>query len=247
VRNTDQAWRTVQSDYGLIVIHANDTHIGRSIVRYGYWMQEEVRLMLAMLETLIALRGEITCYDVGANIGTHTLAIGSRLRGRVTVKAFEAQATLYRMLCETVAINSLERVRCFHNAVADVAGIDLQFAPPDYAREANFGSLELMPTAMSDNAGLVRGSVEHVRTVNVDALDERVDFIKLDIEGMETRALRGARRTIAKHRPLLLIETLKSNMSELHSFLGDRQYRVRTLGDNWIAIPQELAAAYALS
>jgi FkbM family methyltransferase len=233
-------WQTVESDYGPIVIHSNDSQIGRSILRFGYWMQDEVRSMLLMLERLVALRGNIICYDVGANIGTHTLAIATTFQARVQVRAFEAQGPVFNALCKTVEINALKNVTCHHNAVADVAGIDLDFSPPDYTVEANFGSFELMPTAKSDNSQMVHGGHERVRTVSIDFFDERVDFLKIDVEGMERLALRGARRTIAKYRPLVMVEVLKSDPEELAGFFAALSYRVVPRQENWIAIPSEM-------
>jgi FkbM family methyltransferase len=242
--SAEPAWKIIRSDYGQIVIHENDTHIGASIARYGYWMQEEVRSMLAMLEILAALRGDIVCYDIGANIGTHTLAIASSLQEKALVRAFEAQSMMFRMLCETVSLNRLSNVRCHHHAVADVAGIDIDFAMPDYAHAANFGSLELIAHQRSDNATLRRSGMERVRTVSVDLFDERVDFIKLDIEGMESLALRGARRTIAMHRPLIMVEVLKSEPAALAAYFEALSYQVTPRGENWIAIPLEMSDSF---
>jgi FkbM family methyltransferase len=235
----DTGWQTVNSDYGSIIVHENDSHISRSIVRYGYWMQHEVRSMIAMLEQWVALRGDIVCYDIGANIGTHTLAIATTFREQARVRAFEAQTELFKALCATVDINTLNNVSCHHNAVADVAGIDLDFALPDYAVEANFGSLEVMPTSRSDNAHMARAGRERVRTVSVDCFDERVDFLKIDVEGMESLVLRGARRTIAAYRPLVMVEVLKSDPAELASYFAALSYDVFPRQENWFAIPSE--------
>ena len=46
-----------------------------------------------------------------------------------------------------------------------------------------------------------------VRLVALDTLDlQRVDFMKVDIEGMEEKALRGAAETIKRCRPVLYVE-----------------------------------------
>jgi FkbM family methyltransferase len=232
--------RIVESDFGPIIVNVHDTHIGASIVRYGYWMQDELAHTLALIEQLLRTKPLVRVYDVGANIGTHSLAIASRFRERVTVRAFEAQHTIFQMLCGTMAINDLRNVTCHHNAVADVSGIDLEFDRPDYTQANNFGSLELMPPRNSDNHLLAHSGVERVRSVSIDSFDEAVDFIKIDVEGMEPLVLRGAARTLMRHRPVLLVETLKCGGDMVADTLASYDYRVQRQADCLWATPREM-------
>lgn len=64
-----------------------------------------------------------------------------------------------------------------------------------------------------------------VRTITLDSLDLSPDFIKIDIQGFEMRALRGMRKTLVKHRPLVLIERT-SDRVEITEFLGSMGYTV---------------------
>jgi len=66
----------------------------------------------------------------------------------------------------------------------------------------------------------------------------RVDFIKIDIEGMEMEALGGARETIQKYRPILLIEKIKTDLRQLEQWLVDNGYRLMALGINILAVHQ---------
>lgn len=230
--------RIVDSDYGPIIINRHDTHIGRSIERYGYWMQEEIALTISWIARRLQTQPRIRYYDIGANIGTHSLAVASHFRDRVQVRAFEAQQAMFHMLCGTMALNDLHNVSCHHNAVSDLSGLDIAFAVPDYSRENNFGALELVPPLRSDNRSLHRGGFERIRTVSVDSFDERVDFLKIDIEGMELAALRGARQTIAKHRPLVFVETLKCDGDAVAALLLRAAYRIERRSDHIWAIPE---------
>ena len=72
------------------------------------------------------------------------------------------------------------------------------------------------------------------------ALDEynlpRVDFIKLDVEGMELDALEGASKTIERSRPILLVEKIKSNPEQINRWFSDRGYVLREVGINILAV-----------
>ncbi len=59
----------------------------------------------------------------------------------------------------------------------------------------------------------------------------RVDFIKLDIEGMEMEALEGARQTIDRSVPILLIERIKADGAQLTQWLEGRDYQVMQVGN----------------
>ncbi len=61
-----------------------------------------------------------------------------------------------------------------------------------------------------------------VRKLKLDELNfPRVDFIKLDVEGMELEALEGARQLIETSHPILLVESIKSDKGQLAGMDGD--------------------------
>jgi hypothetical protein len=73
--------------------------------------------------------------------------------------------------------------------------------------------------------------------VSIDEMKlARVDLIKIDIEGMEMDALNGAKDTIRRTKPYLLIEKIKSNESDLNQFLTNYGYKTFPLGLNLLAI-----------
>jgi hypothetical protein len=60
--------------------------------------------------------------------------------------------------------------------------------------------------------------------------------MKIDIEGMEMEALSGARNQIARFKPQMLIEKIKSNEAEIGAFLADLGYKTFPLGLNLLAV-----------
>jgi FkbM family methyltransferase len=133
-------------------------------------------------------------FDVGANVGFFTL-LASRLAGPGgRVVAIEPFARNLDFLRQHIALNQLANVVVVAQAVADQPGTGA-FAP---GRSPSMGRLDAsgIPVAVTTLDALVAsGTVPPPRV------------IKMDIEGAESRALSGARRTLADHRPIILLST----------------------------------------
>jgi len=228
------------SDFGPIIVSKNDTIISRMITQNGYWAGDDIQLISKILENRLKAKQQVIFYDIGSNIGTHTLALGSLFRNRIMTRAFEAQRQIYYMLCGTVALNNLSNTFCHHNAVSNVSGESMDILLPDYSANNNFGALELRPPKHSYNQRMVYRDKETVKTITVDHFKEAIDFMKLDIEGMEDAALRGATQSIDQHRPACLIEIHKTDAAFVLEFFKSRNYAAWMKSENLIALPIEM-------
>jgi FkbM family methyltransferase len=196
---------------GLMLYNRNDTYIGASLRKYGEFSGEETALF-----RLIVQPGR-TVLDVGANIGAHTVDLARLVGSAGVLHAFEPQRLMFQLLCANVALNSCTNVFTHQAAVGAVNGT--LFVPAlDSDEPTNYGGLSL----------LVPRPGEPVPLVTIDSLDLRdCQFIKLDIEGMETEALRGATATIGRFRPILYVENdRQARSSELISLLQLYGYRL---------------------
>jgi FkbM family methyltransferase len=167
------------------------------------------------------------------------------MTGWGSVIAIEAQERIYYALAGNIAINNCFNALAVHAAVSAESGT-LQIPNPDYFTPSSFGSLELQqrpnnefigqPINYSDNTVLIR-------KMTLDDLNlPRADFIKIDIEGMEMEALSGARETIRKYRPILLIEKIKTDLRQLEQWLLGNGYQLFALGINILAVHQSDAS-----
>src|SRR6185312_10827709 len=106
------------------------------------------------------------------------------------------QRLMFQALCANVALNSCANVFTRQAAVGAAIGT-VQVPVLDPREHNNCGGLSLLGPR----------SGEPVPMVTVDSL-ELVDcqFMKIDVEGMEVEALRGAVATIERFRPILYIE-----------------------------------------
>lgn len=183
--------------YGQMLYNVNDRYLGRSLDLYGEFSEFEVALFRQLL------RPGDTVLDIGANIGAHTVPIAQLVGPAGRVLAFEPQRIVFQTLCANVALNHLTNVWCRHAAVGAESGhIEVPWLDP--TRPHNFGGL-----ALGNRKG------ERVPVVAVDELELRTcRLLKVDVEGMELRVLRGARQTIERLRPVLYVENDRFDRSE---------------------------------
>ena len=227
------------SQDGPIIINANDQIIGQSILKTGGWERQEINLIIRIIETQFKSKDQLTVYDVGANIGTHSLALAKRFGSKIKIRAFEAQRPIFNMLNGTLALNGLLSVMTHNVAVSDISNEIIQIRLPDYSAKNNFGGLELMTPQLSDNQSMTLSKSEDIKTIILDDFHESVDFIKIDIEGMEDRALRGATTLFDNNNPVAFVEILKTDRHFIFDFFKSRAYQGFELGGNLLALPKQ--------
>lgn len=145
--------------------------------------------------------------DVGANIGTYCLLASTVVGPRGRIVAFEPDRLNARRLQENVAENGLGNVDLIEAAVAESEGRALFTAGWDVSNQIVTG------------ANVEQDAVE-VRTVSLDdALgDGAFAMGKIDVEGFETAAFRGARhRLAAADPPVWQIEILDHQLGKAGS------------------------------
>jgi len=165
--------------------------------------------------------------DGGANIGNHTVFFAGVIGAPVI--AFEPQPFNHSFLVTNIHLNCLEeKVDARKTALGDQVGhISLFQALP-----GNFGSftadMALVKHKDGDDHAVTPFDVQ-VSTLDVELADfeEAISIIKLDLEGMELDALRGARRVIAKSLPVIAVECFTRSMfQEIYAFLKTFGYFV---------------------
>jgi FkbM family methyltransferase len=201
----------------------------------------DIELALHLIEGRRQAHGEgVVAVDGGANVGTHTVEWAIAMTGWGSVIAVEAQERIYYALAGNIALNNCFNAIAMHAAISSEPGI-MQIPTPDYLVPSNFSNLELRPRADTEFIGQpvdysAAGTVA-IQKISIDAMAlPRVDFIKLDLQGMELEALDGAQQTIARCKPIFLIESRKAGREHLRVFLDERGYKVVEAGYNLLAV-----------
>lgn len=183
--------RLTTTRYGRFLYNPNDTYIGRALERYGEAHEYELQL-------LRQLCGPGDCvFDLGANIGDHTVPLAQHVGEGGFVFAFEPQRIIFQMLCANVSLNDLLNVDCIHAAVGAESGTVL-IPEIDYSTEGNYGGIEV--SSFSEGRPVPRIVLDDYVGVRSAAL------VKIDVEGMETDVLLGGRRFLERFRPVLYVE-----------------------------------------
>ncbi|OAN74893.1 hypothetical protein A8B78_16980 [Jannaschia sp. EhC01] len=170
-----------------------------------------------------------TFVDAGANIGNHTVYFLKLCRA-AHVHAFEPMPHMQSILQRNADLNGADRVTVHPfglGATASTADVEI-FNP------ANLGSTTL-------RASLDAGTDGAIPIRPLDAFDlQVVGFIKIDVEGMQDAVLSGARDTIARCKPDLVIEAFQrgDEREKTEAVLADMGYHVdEIIGHNIWAVP----------
>ena len=244
----------VSTNHGMMIVHKNDYRefeqkgenvrigVGNQLLETGSYEQAEVDFTIGLLTVRRRHHGDsVVVIDCGANIGVLSVEWARYMTGWGRVISFEAQAKLFYALAGNIVLNNCLNIDAFHAAVGNKVGT-MAIPEPNYLIPSSYGSLELEERANNESIGQ---KIDYNKTTNVDlkTIDslalERVDFIKIDVEGMEEAVLEGAKVTIDKSKPILFIEVLKSNPDVIHKNLSALGYEIFPMGMNSLAVHKE--------
>ncbi|MCH4539763.1 FkbM family methyltransferase [Ochrobactrum sp. A-1] len=192
INNEKNILTSVQGRYGKINFLINDDPIGYSLQNYGEWGQVELDKIL----TLMRFGDHVI--DVGANVGSYTLAFSRKVGETGKVIAFEAQNYLAKILEKSLLDNDVNNVLLVEMAVSDKEEV-LYFKEPDYDAHINAGAVSLTSVKATN--------MRQVSCVRLDDMQvTRCDLIKIDVEGMSDKVLDGAIEIIENFRPIIVLE-----------------------------------------
>jgi FkbM family methyltransferase len=160
--------------------------------------------------------------DVGANDGYYTLFASRRVGSTGKVVAVEPSTRERVHLRRNIARNKLDNVMVVPNALGSCRQVAaLRLAHGVHAGHNTFGSFA-HEGVQADN--LEQVDVETLDKVTSDLRLERIDFIKIDVEGAEASVIGGARRVLSAMRPIVLLEindtALRAQQSSAEALLS---------------------------
>jgi FkbM family methyltransferase len=155
--------------------------------------------------------------DVGAHVGLYTLALAGKASRVIAVEPNPAAAAQLRA---NLALNQISNVDVVEVAAWDEAALLNLSNPQPQTGEAS-GWMRTLPA----EGGAVWG-----QRLDVELDPDRLDLVKVDVEGADLHALRGMSGLLHEHRPILFVES-----HHIHGYygLGELIDLIGSLGYSW--------------
>jgi len=188
---------------------------------YGAYERPNLKLLRDLL--LAQNKTESVFVDVGANIGHHSLFMA---RYAAHIHSFEPFDFVREQLLEKISDNALSHVTV-HPIGLGANSEELPFYEP------NTGNTGL-GTFVNDAR---HGTVLHGKSLRIEPADDyfpahginKVDLVKIDVEGFEPDVLLGMHKTIMRDRPIIMAEY----SSQTRARLGSTEALADLVGDNY--------------
>jgi len=189
----------------------------------GVYEKEQAEFMCKVIN-----RGDY-CFDLGSHIGYFT-TLFSRLVGEDgKVFSFEPIKEGYEFQKKSVQKNGFKNVEIFNFALGDEQKEQKAYVFSDSGM-AHFDRSILGLKEDHESAVFQIRTLDNV--VEVAKL-KKLDFMKIDIEGFEYKALLGGRNTVKKHKPNMLIEIhSRENYEGVYNLLRELDYKFYNLENN---------------
>jgi FkbM family methyltransferase len=171
--------------------------------------------------------------DIGANLGLVTLRLASRIGPTGRVHAFEPNPRLVGYLSRTLERNPTLPIS-LHPIALGSEDCSLELAIP----ADNLGAATLMREAGCQIASMVEVPVRRLSDYASRIGLDRVDFVKIDVEGFEHEVIKGAEDLFAKARPKVII--LEEHAHPAHGKLAPSLEALSHLGYDIFGIRKTL-------
>lgn len=228
----------VNCDHGSFIVNRFDCD--KEMVGQSQWLLDHGNV--SVLEAQLAFsnmknKENPIIFDIGSNIGTFTSWM-SKAFTNGKIYSFEPQRLVFQIICGNMAINNLDNVYIFNMALGN-ENKTIEFEEPDYFQNVDYGTFSLVNNVLEKKS-------KYKNIIDLMTLDnftikykiEKIDFIKIDAEGMDLDVLKGGRETIGKYLPGLIVEHSDNNISvldDLKSELNKYNYKFEIHKNNLLA------------
>ncbi|TWT92804.1 FkbM family methyltransferase [Stieleria varia] len=187
-----------------------------------FWIGRHHRQQVQLAKKLLPTDGVFL--DVGANVGEFTVAMAID-KPQAKILAIEPNPIVRTNLEANITANHLTNVSVLPIALGDQEGTETLY-------QCNDSLLTSFVPISSDHAATAEAEVcmldNLVRSMSLD----RLDVVKIDVEGFELKVLSGAKQSLARFRPSIIIEinTITStaagfDVSDVYELLRSQGYR----------------------
>lgn len=170
-----------------------------------YPIEKEIVSGLYDPDTLAVIRRYVDsnniCFDIGANIGAISFALAKEVQPDGKVFSFEPGPFIYQRLINNLQLNNeyKEIITPINIGLSDNEGC-LSWNE-DTGNRGNAGCIDIKKD------GSIKIKVTTLDNFMTEKKIQKVDFIKIDVEGMELEVIMGGLETLKKIKPIIYFET----------------------------------------
>jgi len=211
---------------GKIRILPYDKGISRELKIFKVHEPLTTKTFIKELIRLKKLLKKVTVLDVGSNIGYYVILEARILGGNGMVICIEPVRRNFQALLKNIDINGIENAKAINVALSDKRGL----AKMIVAGGSNWARL----LGDKDYSTPQTESVRVTTLDNIFSNNQKIDLIRMDVEGHEYRVIKGGLNIIKKHLPSFVIEVHpnllgKHELQNLLSIFRDLGYRIKIL------------------
>ena len=191
--------------------HANifcmpSEHIGQAIIKDGSYESGVIKSVMNFINKKNSNNSDIHLIDVGANIGTHTIGFSNLYKSAIS---FEPNPIISKILEANIAINNINNAEIRKIALSNISG-NMVLCVPD----ENYGNASLKETETHASNGFeLETQTLDSQLLGIYSVNDLI-LLKVDVEGHELEVIEGAKKFIAMHNVIIVLEHTKSNNSE---------------------------------
>ena len=150
--------------------------------------------------------------DIGANVGSHTV-YWTLERNAKKIYSFEPLPDTFEILKTNIRLNRIKtRTKLYNIALSD----EVCKGSIKFYTEINIGGTSFKK---DPNGKIDFKPLDKIR------IPQKIDLIKIDVEGSEVNVLKGALKTIVKNKPVIVIETYDYK-KEVDNFMDSISYKL---------------------
>jgi FkbM family methyltransferase len=174
-------------------------YVDWKVFAYGCSTYCELELLRDLAAEIRQQRSKVVFFDVGANVGHHTLFMTAHAD---QVIAFEPFGDIRRLIEQKLAMNAVSNVRLFPFALGEKNEVQNYY--PGGA--VNSGTGTFMPEEIGTYQQPIRMQVRRGDEICDDYRLPRIDLMKVDVEGFEPLVFRGLAGRFERDRPVVMTE-----------------------------------------
>ena len=228
-------WREIEFPLSKKMMFVPDTpDTKNSVVAQAHLKGRKWEPKIAAILTKYCKSGT-TAIDMGAYIGTHTMSLVDGVGNNGKVVTFEPQPWAFKGIKKTLAKNNIKNVKLVNAGLSDKKG-KIKFCSDGSGSSS---------VCTERSAGRKKwAEVYDIPIVTLDSYNlNGVSIMKVDVEGHELNALMGAKKTIEKCNPVIVLEVWRkrtNRFQKIKEFMDSVNYEIKHISaDDFICFPKK--------